>query len=250
MAARWTVAWTCTCPSARPSVPPYPPVRAADLDSVMDPEGTPFINADPGPPSRWRSPPAWSPAPSRGGASSSAGWPTGTRNRDHQVLDGFVETDWYRSFLPVIVRATTPGAEVRFFRHMPMAQLVVLPLAALRPEAAARAAPPPASRAGPTTSGASSCRRGRRATRTRPGAPTPAPPGGRRRTADAPTRTSRRRVTRYGRALRSPVGARLLAHRASASWAISSASRRWCCWPTRAPDPCSARPRSTRPTPC
>ena len=40
-------------------------------------------------------------------------------------------------------------------------------------------------------------------------------------------------------ALRSPIGARLLASRASASSATSSASPRWCSWPTPTP----ARPR-------
>jgi Family of unknown function (DUF6065) len=112
-----------------------PADRAVDLDSVMDPEGTPFINADPRAAHQMeittglvaRTQPGWGIL-----VRGLANWGP---HRDHQVLDGFVETDWYRSFLPVIVRATTPGAEVRFFRRMPMAQLVVLPLAALRPEA-------------------------------------------------------------------------------------------------------------------
>ena len=112
-----------------------PANRAADLDSVMDPEGTPFINADPRAAHQMeittglvaRTQPGWGIL-----VRGLANWGP---HRDHQVLDGFVETDWYRSFLPVIVRATTPDAEVRFFRRMPMAQLVVLPLAALRPEA-------------------------------------------------------------------------------------------------------------------
>lgn len=112
-----------------------PADRAAEVDSVMDAEGTPFINADPRAAHQMeittglitRTPPGWGTL-----VRGLANW---NPNRDHQVLDGFVETDWYRSFLPVIVRATTPGAEVRFFRHMPMAQLFVLPLSALRPEA-------------------------------------------------------------------------------------------------------------------
>ena len=112
-----------------------PAPRAGDLDSVMDAGGTPFINADPRAPFQMeitsgliaRTPPGWGIL-----VRGLANW---APQRDHSVLDGFVETDWYRSFLPVIVRATTPGAEVRFFRRMPMAQLVVLPLAALRPEA-------------------------------------------------------------------------------------------------------------------
>ena len=111
-----------------------PEPRAADLDSVMAAEGTPFINADPRATSQMeitvgviaRTRPGWGVL-----VRGLANW---GHQRDHQVLDGFVETDWYRSFLPVIVRATTPGAEVRFYKQLPMAQLLVLPLAALEPE--------------------------------------------------------------------------------------------------------------------
>jgi hypothetical protein len=110
-----------------------PGERAADLDSVMDAEGAPFINADPRAAAQMeittglvaRTPPGWG-ILVRGLANWAA-------QRDHQILDGFVETDWYRAYLPVIVRLTTPGAEVRFFKHLPMAQLLVLPLSALRP---------------------------------------------------------------------------------------------------------------------
>lgn len=107
-----------------------PADRATDLDSVMDPEGTPFTNADPRAAHQMeittglvaRTQPGWGIL-----VRGLANW---GHQRDHQVLDGFMETDWYRSFLPVIIRATTPGAEVRFFRQLPMAQLVVLPMVA------------------------------------------------------------------------------------------------------------------------
>ena len=111
-----------------------PVPRSADLESVMGADGTPFLNADPRAPSQMeittglvaRTPPGWGIL-----VRGLANW---APQRDHQVLDGFVETDWYRAFLPVILRLTTPGAEVRFFRRMPMAQLHLVPLAALQPE--------------------------------------------------------------------------------------------------------------------
>jgi hypothetical protein len=53
--------------------------------------------------------------------------------RPFTVLDGVVETDWYRNDVPTTFRLTQPG-EVRFHRHLPLAQLQVVPLAALRPE--------------------------------------------------------------------------------------------------------------------
>ena len=89
----------------------------------MAAEGTPFINADPRAAAQMeitvgviaRTQPGWGVL-----VRGLANW---GHQRDHQVLDGFVETDWYRSFLPVIVRASTPGAEVRFYKQLPMAQL-------------------------------------------------------------------------------------------------------------------------------
>jgi hypothetical protein len=113
-----------------------PAPRVGDLDSVMDAGGTPFINADPRAPFQMeittgliaRTPPGWGIL-----VRGLANW---APQRDHSVLDGFVETDWYRAFLPQIIRLTTPGAEVRFFRRMPMAQLHLVPLAALQPELA------------------------------------------------------------------------------------------------------------------
>lgn len=114
--------------TARAAVPePRRPV----LDSVMHAEGIPFVNADPRAPAQMeittglvvRTPQGW--------GSLVGGLANWTASRDHQVLQGFVETDWYRTFVPIIVRLTTPGAEVRFFQHLPMAQLQVLPVAAL-----------------------------------------------------------------------------------------------------------------------
>lgn len=108
-----------------------PEPRRPVLDSLMHAEGVPFINADPRACAQMeittglvvRTPRGWGSLV--GGV---ANWPA---SQDHQVLQGFIETDWYRTFVPVIVRLSTPGAEVRFFRHLPMAQLQVLPVAAL-----------------------------------------------------------------------------------------------------------------------
>ena len=114
-----------------------PDGRRDVLDSVLHPEGMMFANADPRAPYQMeittgliaRTPPGWG---------SLIGGPANfAHSRDHQVLQGFIETDWYRGFLPVIVRLTTPGAEVRFYRHLPMAQLQLLPLSAMEQTSAA-----------------------------------------------------------------------------------------------------------------
>jgi hypothetical protein len=113
-----------------------PESRRDVLDSVMDAEGTPFINADPRAAAQMELTTGLIARTSPGWGLLVRGLANWGHQRDHQVLDGFIETDWYRSYLPVILRLTTPGAQVHFFRHMPMAQLFVLPLAAFRPEVA------------------------------------------------------------------------------------------------------------------
>ncbi|HEY3009302.1 MAG TPA: DUF6065 family protein [Micromonosporaceae bacterium] len=40
-----------------------------------------------------------------------------------QILDGLVETDWYRSTIPTILRLTEPGRTVRFYRDIPIMAL-------------------------------------------------------------------------------------------------------------------------------
>lgn len=63
-------------------------------------------------------------------ARTSPGWyllmrgvPNWPHDRGVQVLDGIVETDWYRSSLPTILRLTEPGRVVRFYRRFPLALL-------------------------------------------------------------------------------------------------------------------------------
>lgn len=44
-------------------------------------------------------------------------WP---QDRGVQILDGLVESDWYRSTIPTIVRLTEPHRVVRFYREFPL----------------------------------------------------------------------------------------------------------------------------------
>jgi Family of unknown function (DUF6065) len=60
-------------------------------------------------------------------ARTSPGWcllargvPNWPNDGGHQVLEGLVETDWYRSTIPTILRLTTPGKVVRFYRDTPL----------------------------------------------------------------------------------------------------------------------------------
>lgn len=60
-------------------------------------------------------------------ARTSPGWcllargvPNWPHANDHQVLEGLVETDWYRSTIPTIIRLTTAGKIVRFYRNLPL----------------------------------------------------------------------------------------------------------------------------------
>jgi hypothetical protein len=50
----------------------------------------------------------------------SRGVPNWPLDRGVQVLDGIVESDWYRSTVPAILRLTEPGRIVRFYRRFPL----------------------------------------------------------------------------------------------------------------------------------
>jgi hypothetical protein len=69
---------------------------------------------------------------------TSPGWSTLVRSAPnlphpgYEVMDGVIETDWYRSTLLVIVRLVEPGRVVRFYRHLPMAAMQVVPKVAYR----------------------------------------------------------------------------------------------------------------------
>jgi hypothetical protein len=109
-----------------------PADRAAVLDEVMDAQGPSFLSADPRAPHTMevltglvvRTPPGWVSV-----IRSVANWAS---PRPYTVLDGVVETDWYRNDVPTTIRLPQPG-EARFHRHLPLAQLQVVPLASLRP---------------------------------------------------------------------------------------------------------------------
>jgi len=65
-----------------------------------------------------------------------ANWPHGG---DFQILEGILETEWFRSWVPTMVRLTTPHRIVRFYRSQPIAMLQPVPRAVL--EATRRTAP-------------------------------------------------------------------------------------------------------------
>jgi hypothetical protein len=63
-----------------------------------------------------------------------ANWP---HSGDFQVLEGVLDTEWFRSWVPTMVRLTTPHRIVRFYRSQPITMLQPIPRAVL--EAAGRA---------------------------------------------------------------------------------------------------------------
>jgi hypothetical protein len=120
-------------PSAAAARASVPADRAAEVDEVLDAEGHSFINADPRSPNTIEITTGLVVRTERGWISvvrSVANWAS---PRPYLVLDGAIETDWYRTDIPVTIRLPQPG-EVRFSRSLPMAQLQVVPLASLRPE--------------------------------------------------------------------------------------------------------------------
>lgn len=109
-------------------------VTEAELDEVFFDTGLPFANADPRAPQQMELNMGLVARTSPGWGCLIRGVPNFAFQRDVQVLEGFMETDWYRSPLVVILRLTTPGAVVRFQRSMPMAQLQVVPMQAFEVE--------------------------------------------------------------------------------------------------------------------
>lgn len=114
--------------NVRDTVPEH---RRADIDKVIPPHGYSMVNADPREPRQVemimgviaRTPPGY-------GLLVTA--PANLRPRPElQVFEGFLETDWFRSFVPAIVRLNIPHAVVRFFRTEPLLQVRVLPIAAM-----------------------------------------------------------------------------------------------------------------------
>jgi hypothetical protein len=78
-------------------------------------------------------------------ARTSPGWYLLTRDvsnwpqaGDHQILNGIVETDWYRGYVPTMIRLTQQHRVVRFYRDQPV--MVVQPVARVALETVRRGA--------------------------------------------------------------------------------------------------------------
>jgi hypothetical protein len=72
-------------------------------------------------------------------ARTSPGWSLLVRNppnwplpRDHQILEGVLDTDWYGMGVPIILRVTETNQVVRFYRRLPWAVMQPVPRVALR----------------------------------------------------------------------------------------------------------------------
>jgi hypothetical protein len=89
----------------------------------------PFIDADPRGPDRIemvtgllvRTRPGWVLH-----VRQAANWPT---IDGLQVYEGILETEWYRSFVPTIMRLTTQGKVVRLYKRIPLLSVTALPKA-------------------------------------------------------------------------------------------------------------------------
>jgi hypothetical protein len=107
-------------------------VPEADLD-IFDRYGgsIPFIDADPRGPDRVeivtgvlaRTSPGWTLL-----VREPPNWP---RHEGVQVYEGIIETEWYRSYLPTIIRLTVQHKVVRFYRNLPIMAVQPIPVATL-----------------------------------------------------------------------------------------------------------------------
>ncbi|MFI6321546.1 DUF6065 family protein [Nonomuraea sp. NPDC050556] len=48
-------------------------------------------------------------------------------SKDYEVLEGIIETEWYRFCLPIVVKLTQQDRVVQFFRHAPIAMAQPIP---------------------------------------------------------------------------------------------------------------------------
>jgi Family of unknown function (DUF6065) len=118
-------------PAAPDALRAAPDRFQADFDVFDKYGGVPFIEADPHDGQTLevitgvlaRTPPGW--------------WllvrdvPNRPHGRDHQILEGMVETDWYRAYLPTMVRLNRQNATVRFHRRAPIMAVQPIPRAAV-----------------------------------------------------------------------------------------------------------------------
>jgi hypothetical protein len=115
-------------PNGREAFADLPESRTGDLD-VFDKFGgsPPFINADPRGPDRLeistgllaRTAPGWLLL-----VREPPNWP---RMEGVQVYEGLIECEWYRSYVPTIIRLTTQNRIVRFHRSVPFIGVQVVP---------------------------------------------------------------------------------------------------------------------------
>ncbi|MBQ1023942.1 DUF6065 family protein [Micromonospora sp. C95] len=117
-------------------------IEAAGLDGgdVFDKYGgvPPFIQADPRNPHMLevitgllaRTPADWWLL-----VRSVPNWPS---SGEFEILEGIIETDWYRSYIPTMVRLTQQNRIVRFYRHIPI--MAVQPVSRATVRMARRAA--------------------------------------------------------------------------------------------------------------
>jgi hypothetical protein len=46
------------------------------------------------------------------------------RRLDHDIIGGYIQTDWFRGYIPIIITVRKPNTIVRFFKSMPIAQVI------------------------------------------------------------------------------------------------------------------------------
>lgn len=119
-------------PAGRDVLARVPEQRRKDLD-IFDMFGGTlgFINADPRGPERVelitgviaRTPPGWQLL-----VREPPNWP---REDGVQIHEGIIETEWFRSYLPTILRLTIQNRVVRFYRSLPIMVAQPIPTAAL-----------------------------------------------------------------------------------------------------------------------
>jgi hypothetical protein len=106
--------------------------REQELVDITGPEGILLANCDPRAPENVelmfgliaRTAPGW--------ASLVRGTPN-LPNQGYQVLEGVIETSWYQSWVPVILRLLDRDRVVRFYRDLPAATISLVPEIAYAP---------------------------------------------------------------------------------------------------------------------
>jgi hypothetical protein len=93
----------------------------ADIDIFdFNDGGLSFVDADPRAPQNVEITTGTVARTSPGWCLLARGVPNWPHANDHQILEGLVETDWYRSTIPTILRLTAVGRAVRFYRDLPL----------------------------------------------------------------------------------------------------------------------------------